>query len=143
MKTENPKFNGKKKYSQQLDMLISKLVKKFTHVKNTTSSDVTKSGSLNVNEHGILNTSNNTEEKINSKSSEIIKAEEYDMFTIVETDNGYFIALGNNRLSEFKESKQECKYLIDNKDWSLMFNVIITSCKAFINSELNKVENNV
>ncbi len=135
MKTNTQQFQGKKKYSQQLNMLISKLVKKYTQTMNSITLDVKKSGSLSVDEQGTLNTSKNTEEEINSKSGEIIKSEQHDIFTIVKTDKGYSVALGNNRLTEFQKTKQECVYLIDNKDWSLMFNVLITSCKAFINSE--------
>jgi hypothetical protein len=73
----------------------------------------------------------------NSKSSEIVKNEEADIFRIVTTEDGSFVALGNNRLTEFVSEEDAYRMVID-KDWQLIFNVIATTAKAIINTTNQK-----
>jgi len=48
---------------------------------------------------------------------------------VVKCEKGYFIALGNARMSEIKETAEECWKIIDEKPWGLIFammNYILT-----------------
>jgi len=75
------------------------------------------------------------EEKTNKeKSSEIVKNEEADIFRIVTTEEGSFVALGNNRLTEYVSEEDAYRMVID-RDWQLIFNVIATTAKAIIKTQ--------
>lgn len=78
------------------------------------------------------------EEASSSKSSQIIEVKEHEIFNIVCSDNGYFVALGNNRLSEIEDNIEECYRMINEKDWKLLFNVIATTSNAVIKTAENK-----
>lgn len=45
-------------------------------------------------------------------------------FMVIKCKDGYFIALGNARMSEFKETEKECWEIIDQKPWGLIFAMI-------------------
>lgn len=69
-----------------------------------------------------------------SKSSEIVKNEEAEIFRIVTTEEGSFVALGNNRLTEYV-SEKEAYAMVMERDWQLIFNVIATTAKAIIKTQ--------
>lgn len=62
--------------------------------------------------------------KLKGENYELIEREDYNLFTIVTTEKGSFVALGQHRLTDFFSS-DECKQLIDGKDWLLLVSVIL------------------
>lgn len=83
---------------------------------------------------GLLTKNAENDQNKESLNSEIIKQSEYDMFTIIETEHGAFVALGNNRISELC-TKSECIEKINNANWNLIFNMICVTTKAYMKIE--------
>lgn len=56
---------------------------------------------------------------------ELIKRDriEESPFDVVETEKGFFIGLGQYRLTDFFESGDICHEKVKNKDWELLFSV--------------------
>ena len=77
------------------------------------------------------------EETNKQKSSEIVKNVEADIFRIVTTEDGSFVALGNNRLTEYMSEKEAYARVME-RDWELIFNVIATTAKAIIKTQNQK-----
>lgn len=60
-------------------------------------------------------------------------------------DDGYFITLGNQRISEFTETKTEAIRLIKEKDWNLLFNIVTaigTKLMQLTEEEIDLLTNN-
>lgn len=57
------------------------------------------------------------------KNVEII---EDTVFGIASTEEGHFIVMGKNRLSNLYENKDQLIELIATKDWQLIFNMVVT-----------------
>lgn len=77
------------------------------------------------------------------KSSELVNVKHIvnTPFTIVRTHDGTknFIAMGNARLSEYKETMEECEEMVNCKSWEL----IMAMCGRIAELTYNeKIENN-
>lgn len=77
----------------------------------------------------LLNLHTNTEsQNTNSQqsNSQLIEIERVTNtpFDIVTTDQGTFVSVGKFRLTELKETKQECREMIHNKDWDVIIGLI-------------------
>lgn len=136
----------KTSFIQSLLTLMWKLERRLikSMKKNTTQLEATEqiTGVTQKKEDVTLTSQQKSEEDQNKPtSSEIVKRYEYNIFEIIETEQGCFIALGNNRLSEL-QSKNDCIEQIDKRDYKLLFNVIAVTSKAFIAVETNKTEIN-
>lgn len=83
------------------------------------------------------------EEKINrSQSGELISTLDADMFKIVTTEEGSFIALGSNRLTDYRSEKM-CKIMVETRDYQLLFNLIAVTAEAIVKTYLDNEKNNV
>lgn len=82
------------------------------------------SNTTNTKRVGILNTQNNIENTHNSQSLISREPIEGTPFTIIGTEVGYFITLGDFRLSEQTPDKQELIDKITNKTWDLIIATI-------------------
>lgn len=78
------------------------------------------------------------EAKIRNVKEEIVKTEQYDLFTLVNKGKKWFVAIGNNVVthSTFDRAEQAKKY-IDTKPWELILN----TC-AVMQSMLKQMEEN-
>lgn len=81
--------------------------------------------------------SRHVNEETKSKSTSLAEYEaiENTPFTAVRIDNkGWFLALGNNRLTEPMETKEEVKEHLKRELW----NVLLATILIIVNSEKNK-----
>ena len=62
------------------------------------------------------------------KSSELVKIKNVEgtPFTIVtvESTNKKFVAMGQARMSEYKDTMEECEEMINNKSWELIMAMV-------------------
>lgn len=63
-----------------------------------------------------------TKELKENFSEELIKIKHIEgtPFTLINTEMGWFIAMGQARLTEYEETKERLEKMIEEKDWGLM-----------------------
>lgn len=69
----------------------------------------------------ILN--DQTGNKLITESYELVQREDVDIFTIVTTEKGSFIAIGQSRLTDYT-SIDICRKWIEEKNWILIFSLV-------------------
>lgn len=72
--------------------------------------------------------STNAQNKENSVNYSVINREQVEnspFWIITIEDKKHFIALGNTRCTEPTENKEELIQMIEEKDWNLLFQVIV------------------
>lgn len=81
-----------------------------------------------INVRKATNSNSLNDEELNDRkirSDEMVKRENVkgSPFSIIQTENKTFIALGMYKVSQDELSYKECKEAIEKKDWSLILNV--------------------
>lgn len=96
----------------------------------------------------LLNIQSNAEETDKqSSTSELVKRidiEETPFQAVKLVDKGWFIALGQYRLTDYKETEEECRLMAKEKHWELLLSVIsvIVETADTIKNEQNKNKEN-
>lgn len=69
---------------------------------------------------------------------ELIKRDQVEgtPFTIIETERGCFIGMGQYRLTEFIE-RDQCSDFILTKDWDFLLSVVSVLVENIVNEKLN------
>lgn len=102
----------------------------------------------------ILHSQQPTEESTTTASStttqseELIEAHPYNDTKIVirgHKDKGYFATIGNQRISDVKETVGEIEDLLDERDWNILMNIIAfilerVISESTIKEEINTIE---
>lgn len=140
MENKLPKFRGKKKHSALRNILTWIQGKKSYSEKSGELLEQLEEEQQRVSSEDGSNGLESAGEQDRQNSSEILNVVQYDMFNIVTSDKGTFIALGNNRVSEMLSGEIECKSVIDDKDWKLIFNVIAVTANAIIRQKESEKE---
>lgn len=86
----------------------------------------------------MQNNLNSAEENHNSNSSKtIIEREQVNgsPFWLIRIDRGWFLAMGEQRLTEVMETKNEIYLWMDSNRWQLIFNMIATICEIILDRQ--------
>lgn len=77
---------------------------------------------MSTNKQEQLQSQMNVEDQHNSTSSKIVTndAIEGTPFRIVGTEQGWFIGIGNHRLTEILPEREDAEILVSTKDWNLL-----------------------
>lgn len=97
----------------------------------------------------------NEKESNNNYSTKLVEREIYEdsplMINKIE-EKGWFITLGNKRLTEYKKTKEEIVSLLEKPTWQLLITIMIavhddmkqlteSLIQSNINQKLNEIEN--
>lgn len=131
-------FKGKLNGLQQLGTLMLKVGKRlqWNNWENITKQEKVESMLKEEKNTDTSQLLKNGEKENKEHSSEIIKVQEYEIFSVVTTEEGTFVAMGNNRISKMYNTVDEAQFAIDNRDWELLFNVVATTSNAIIKTNL-------
>lgn len=93
----------------------------------------------------LLNLHTTTESKNTHKqqsNSELIHTEDVGSFKIVgNEERGYFVSLGKYRLTEARTTIEECKKLIETKDWELLLALMGVYYEFYGDEQVNRIQN--
>ena len=72
---------------------------------------------------------NGQNEEAKSQSSKMIEREKVEgtMFDVITMEEGSFVALGENRVTDYQE-KEKCIEMVKDKDWQLIEQMCILIC---------------
>ena len=72
---------------------------------------------------------NGQNEEAKSQSSKMIEREKVEgtMFDVITMEQGSFVALGENRVTDYQE-KEKCIEMVKDKDWQLIEQMCILIC---------------
>lgn len=74
----------------------------------------------------LTSTNQQTPNNLNSSEQLVnrIPVENTGFWIIGDKDHGYFISLGAYRLTETRQTEEECREMIENKDWEIILGLI-------------------